>query len=174
MNVNKNRLNGHPIKLSAASLALCAAGLWAAASSGAWAAGGDAQYQRDVARCNSGQTNQDRATCLKEAGASQVERRRNGLSNPADPQVNATARCNALPASQRQDCLTQMSGQSSTTVQGSVQGGGVLRETVIPVAPGTPGASTTYSQPAPLAPPPAIPPSGATPPGVTPYGTIPR
>jgi hypothetical protein len=175
MNVKTIRLTAHQsrthrIYLSMAGLALCAAALGGAASS-ARAAGGDAQYESDVARCNSGQTNQDRATCLKEAGASQVERRRNGLSNPTDSQSNATARCNALPAAQRQDCLTQMSGQGSTTVQGSVQGGGVLRETVIPVAPGSPGSSTTSPQPAPLAPPPVIPPSDATPPSVTPYGT---
>ena len=40
-------------------------------------------------------------------------------------------RCNRLPQASRQDCITQMT--SPTQVRGSVQGGGVLRETVIQV-----------------------------------------
>jgi hypothetical protein len=153
------------------------------AAAPAWAASGtDAQYREDVARCKSGASGQDQAACLREAGASLVERRRNGLTTPTDPQSNAMARCNALPADQRQDCMIQMSGQGQTRVEGSVSGGGVLRETVIPVPAGTPGSTPAagapqpgytqpgynqpgytqpgYSQPAaPLAPPPAMPPS---------------
>lgn len=169
----------HRIKLSAIGLAFCAAGVMGAAAP-AWSASGtDAQYRDDVARCKSGASGQDQAACMREAGASLVERRRNGLSTPADPQSNAMARCNALPADQRQDCMIQMSGQGNTTVQGSVSGGGILRETVIPVPAGTPGSGPAgaapqpgytqpgYSQPpVPLAPPPAAPPSG--------YGTMPR
>lgn len=163
------------IKVSVVGVVLCAAGLLGASSSSYAAGGADAQYQRDVARCNSGQTNQDKATCLKEAGAAQVERQRGGLVDPAQPQRNATARCDALSGNERQDCLIQMSGSATTTVQGSVQGGGVLRETVIPVAPGTPGSSSVpYPQtPVPLAPPPAVPPNGMTP-GAAPYGTMQR
>lgn len=175
----------HRIKLSAMGLAFCAAGVLGAAAP-AWSASGpDAQYREDVARCKSGASGQDQAACMREAGASLVERRRNGLSTPADPQSNAMARCNALPANQRQDCMIQMSGQGNTTVQGSVSGGGVLRETVIPVPAGTPGSAPAgtmqpgytqpgYSQPAtPVAPPPAVPPSGYGTPA--PYGgTMPR
>jgi hypothetical protein len=164
------------MKLSAIGLAFCTAGVLGVAAP-AWSASGDAQYREDVARCKSGASGQDRAACMREAGASLVERRRNGLSTPADAQRNATARCDALPADQRQACMTQMSGQGNTTVQGSVSGGGVLRETVIQVPPGTPGSTTSGSggysappagytppgpaqAPAPLAPPPAAPPSG--------------
>lgn len=94
-----------------------------------------AQYQKDVARCKSGDTNQDRATCLREAGAALNEARHNRLVEPgAAYNQDATNRCKALPAQQQQDCLMQMSGQNTTT-QGSVGSGGVLRETVIPVVP---------------------------------------
>lgn len=175
----------HRMKLSAIGLAFCAAGVMGAAAP-AWSASGtDAQYREDVARCKSGASGQDQAACLREAGASLVERRRNGLTAPADAQSNAMARCNALPADQRQDCMAQMSGQGSTSVQGSVTGGGVLRETVIPVPAGTPGSTPAgtgqpgytqpgytqpgYSQPAtPVAPPPAMPPGGYGTPA--PYG----
>jgi hypothetical protein len=174
----------HQLKMSAIGLAFCAAGMLGAAST-SWAASGvDAQYREDVARCKSGASGQDEAACMREAGASLVERRRNGLSNPTDAQRNAMARCDALPAAQRQDCMIQMSGQANTTVQGSVAGGGILRETVIQVPAGTPGASPGYAQPpgyaAPptqLAPPPAVPPAGAAPygtPAPAPYGSMPR
>jgi hypothetical protein len=149
----------HQMKISAIGLAVCAAGMFGMAS----LSHADAQYTTDVANCKSGQTYEDRATCMKEAGASQVERHRSGLSDPSSSSSNAMARCDALPAAQRNDCMAQMSGQGTTTVQGSVQGGGVLRETTIPVPAGTPGATTTappgaYSQPAaPLAPPPVAP-----------------
>lgn len=156
----------HQLKISAIGLAVCAASMFGLAAPSY----ADAQYTQDVAKCKSGQTYEDRATCMKEAGAAQVERKRSGLSDPASASQNAMDRCNALPGSQRNDCMAQMSGQGSTTVQGSVAGGGVLRETVIPVPAGTPGSTTMppgsgYSQPsAPLAPPPAMAPGGMAPP----------
>jgi hypothetical protein len=105
-----------------------------------------AQYKLDVERCNTGQTNQDKATCMREAGAALEEARRNHLTN-AQPQ-NATERCNALPADQRQDCLMQMSGQN-TKVEGSIEAGGVLRETTltVPAAPTPPTAPDTSTMP---------------------------
>src|SRR3546814_8396081 len=36
----------------------------------------EARYKLDVERCNTGQTNQDKATCLREAGAARDESRR--------------------------------------------------------------------------------------------------
>jgi len=170
------------LRLSAAGLALCAMGLLGV-STGAHA---DEQYKQDVARCNSGQSAQPKATCLREAGAAQVERRRNGLSDPSSSAQaqNAMQRCDRLPADQRQNCMLLMSGQGQTTVQGSVAGGGVLRQTEIQVPVGTPGtgapgypAGSGYSSgtTAPMAPPPAVrsaPP--AAPPSVTPYGSQPR
>jgi len=118
----------------------------------------DAQYRRDVQRCNSGQTGQDRTACLREAGAARDEARRGRLDDRQNGryQQNALERCKRLPASQQQDCLTQMNAPSRTS--GSVEGGGVLRETVIPV-PATPAS------PAPMAPMPAQPPAVAPTPG---------
>jgi hypothetical protein len=96
-------------------------------------AGAKAQYQADVAHCKAGQSNQDRATCLKEAGAALVEARRNQLSNgPAAYDQDKLKRCQALPASQQQDCITQMSGQDTQT-EGNALSGGVLRQTTITV-----------------------------------------
>lgn len=91
------------------------------------------RYKADVAACNSGQSGQDKATCLKEAGAALAAARKNKLTDNSQLEINnKTARCNALPADQRDDCLMQMSG-ANTTSTGSVEGGGILRETTITI-----------------------------------------
>lgn len=105
-----------------------------------------AQYKLDVEHCNTGQTNEAKPTCLREAAAALEAARRNNLTN-AQPQ-NATERCNALPADQRQTCLMQMSGQD-TKVEGSVAGGGILRETtiIVPAASPAPASSDAPAVP---------------------------
>lgn len=118
----------------------------------------EARYQTDVARCNSGQTNQDKPTCLREAGAARDEARRNRLSSSNQAYgKNEVARCQALPAAERDDCMLQMSGQSTTT-QGSISAGGVLRETTIT----TPGATTPAPGTMPATPAPGLTPSPPT------------
>ena len=87
----------------------------------------DAQYRSERAVCMSGQSNQDRATCLKEASAARAEARRHRLDTSSAPLAqNATARCMALPADDRGDCERRMRGEGS--VSGSVKDGGLLRE----------------------------------------------
>ncbi len=101
----------------------------------AWAAGNkgnsEAQqrYQQERAHCLSGQSQQDRSTCLKEAGAAYDEARRGQLDNGGSNSFtqNATQRCNAQPASDREACVQRILGAGSA--QGSVNGGGILRET---------------------------------------------
>lgn len=115
------------------TLALCSALLLAAPVAGAADSGsrpgGAAQYQSDRSVCDSGQSHQDRATCLREAGAARDESRRGPPGDdPSRYQQNATVRCNALPAADRQDCLNRIQGQGTT--RGSVAEGGIYRETV--------------------------------------------
>ena len=118
-------------------LGLGAAAVHAASSSPVTEADIESRYRLDVERCNTGQTNQDKATCMREAGAARDEARRNRLTNANESyRQNETARCQALPIGERDECMLQMSGQNTTT-RGSVGGGGVLRETTIEV-PGTP------------------------------------
>ena len=91
------------------------------------------RYNRERAVCMSGQSNQDRATCLREAGAALQEARRNrlGTNAGADLRANATARCNAQPAADRDACVQRITGAGS--VQGSVEGGGLIRQVETPV-----------------------------------------
>ncbi|HEU0230306.1 MAG TPA: hypothetical protein VFR20_07025 [Burkholderiaceae bacterium] len=97
----------------------------------------EAQYQADVAHCKSGQSNEDQATCLKEAGAALEAAKRGKLTTAPSYTTDQTKRCQELPANKQQDCLALMSDQGSTHVEGSVNGGGVLRETTITVPAGS-------------------------------------
>lgn len=101
-------------------------------SSAALAAGAasdvDAQYKKEMEVCNSGKSNQDKATCIREAGAARDEARRSRLGDgnqASQYEKNALDRCNALPASDKEACIARMK-QGSTS--GSVEGGGVIRE----------------------------------------------
>lgn len=135
----------------------------------------ETRYKADIARCNAGQTNQDKPTCIREAGAAREEANRNRLdnSNPQAENANKKARCNALPATERDDCMLQMSGNNTAT-QGSVGGGGVLRETTITTTgTPTPAPGTAPATPAPglTSNPPAVVPAPSLTP--VPPGTIP-
>ncbi|MEJ8820603.1 hypothetical protein WKW80_00970 [Variovorax humicola] len=98
--------------------------------------GSDTRYQNEIAACNNNQ--QDRAACIREAGAAREEARRNGLTSesPIRYQQNALARCQLQPADDRAACEQRVTGTGVSSVDGSVMGGGVLRETVTPVSPG--------------------------------------
>lgn len=77
---------------------------------------------------------QDRAACLRESGAAAQESRREGLTEPADKaqQQNATTRCGNQPANAKADCEARTGDGARTKTEGSVAGGGILRETVTP------------------------------------------
>jgi hypothetical protein len=113
-------------------------------------------YQKERADCDAGRTAEDRATCLKEAGAAQVERKQNTLDNAGSARQNAIERCNQVATKDRADCLARIEGPSQTnqriTTTGSVAGGGVLRETTTtttgqPTVIVVPGASMSASAP---------------------------
>jgi len=91
-------------------------------------------YQRDRAACIAGMTGDDRATCLREAGAALQEARRGQLTDGEGQfERNRLLRCDLQPPEDRQYCLRRMNGEGFSS--GSVQGGGIYRELVVPVAP---------------------------------------
>lgn len=141
------------LKLLAAAVFTVAAGLGATPTPAQELTAAEAQqrYQADVERCRSGQTSQDTKTCLREAGAALQEARRHRLvrGSPHFDQ-NKDARCDHLPGSERDDCLRLMSDPNAI-VHGSVEGGGIIRETTItiPAEPGYAPASSGGLVPAP-------------------------
>ena len=147
------------MKLNLASLAglivVGAAATYAASpahAADAAATAAKSTYAKERADCDAGRTAEDRATCLKEAGAAQQERKRNTLDNNGSARQNAIERCNLVAAKDKADCLARIEGPSqpnqSTKTSGSVAGGGVIRETTttttgapVVIVPATPAAS---------------------------------
>lgn len=137
-------------------LSLAAAGLLTVVTTSPAFAADDAAparstYTKERADCDGGRTAEDRATCLKEAGAAMGERKRNRLDNKGSVRQNAVDRCNVLAGKDKIDCLARIEGSTTpgqkTTTSGSIAGGGVLRETTTTtigpavIVPVTPGAS---------------------------------
>jgi hypothetical protein len=87
-----------------------------------------ARHQRDRATCISGQSHQDRTTCLREADAALAESKRGNLdaAGTGHYEQNQLLRCDAHAAEDREDCLRRMRGEG--TISGSVEGGGLYRE----------------------------------------------
>ncbi|MGM9481127.1 hypothetical protein ACS5PN_08040 [Roseateles sp. NT4] len=101
------------------------------------------QYERERANCMTGQTNQPRDVCLKEAGAAYAQARQGKLISPSDQPdqwaANALKRCQAQPPEDREMCERRV---REGTVTGSAEAGGqlttlVVRSTDIPKQPGS-------------------------------------
>ena len=101
-------------------------------------------YQQEVNACMTGKTQQDQATCLREARNAQADKKRGSLDNAgAQFDSNAAARCSVLTGEEQAACQARVLGYGETT--GSVAAGGVLREVetvVVPV-----GAESITIQP---------------------------
>ena len=83
--------------------------------------------QSELAACNSGKTQQDRATCITEVKNANAAKRAGKLDNAGGQfKANAMKRCNVHSGEDKIACDARMSGQGNT--QGSVAGGGVIRE----------------------------------------------
>jgi len=86
-------------------------------------------YERDVATCQDGRPDDQKAACLREAAAAQAERAKGVLGQDDKALVeNARRRCDPLPPDQKADCLSRVGGLGS--VEGSVREGAIIRETV--------------------------------------------
>ncbi|MES2950745.1 MAG: hypothetical protein V4858_19600 [Pseudomonadota bacterium] len=119
------------LTLIAATMLLATGGALAAGTSRDLA---DAQerYRQEMAVCNSGQSNQDVKTCRIEARNALAEAKRGGLTAaPGQYDRNATQRCEQFKGDERTACEARILNPSR--VDGSVAGGGVLRESVIVV-----------------------------------------
>jgi len=110
------------------------------------------QYQADRATCDGVQ--QDRQACIREAGAA-AQAARNHTLTSASPEVyreNALQRCTLQPPSDRAACEQRVLGTGNTTINGSVMGGGAIRETVTQVPVNTMPAPVS-TRPMPMPPP---------------------
>jgi hypothetical protein len=105
-----------------------------AAFPGAAPADPTGSYLSEVQSCNSGMTQQDRATCLKEARNAAADKSRGVLNNYPSKDEHAMARCDVhSPGEDRAACEARVLGMGN--VDGSVAGGGLLRESETVVLP---------------------------------------
>lgn len=119
------RLGG--LCLAGALLSLSAAA--APEVSGGSAADVQARYEQERTKCLSGMSNQDRDTCMKEAGAARDAAKKGQLDEGgAAYRRNAKVRCDALTGDEAKDCIARMSGKGTTS--GTAEAGGIYRELV--------------------------------------------
>jgi hypothetical protein len=91
------------------------------------------RYLEERAQCMKITAQEARRTCLREAGAAQVEARRGTLAEPReDYERNRLTRCSYYKDPQeRSYCERRMRGEGS--VSGSVEEGAIVRELVVTV-----------------------------------------
>ena len=114
--------------VSAVGAVLCATSALAASPSAS--ADAQARYRQDMAVCNSGDSNQDAATCRKEAKNALAASRSGSLDkgSPETLRQNALARCAEHDGDDRIACEARVLDSGSE--EGSVAAGGILRKSV--------------------------------------------
>ncbi|NTV88489.1 MAG: hypothetical protein HGA21_17345 [Burkholderiaceae bacterium] len=101
-------------------------------------------YKKEVQSCLKGLSQQDQATCLREANNARAEKsNRAPASTASNLNANATARCNVLTGEDKAACTARVLGYGSES--GSVAGGGVMTKVETVVMPA--GATSVVIEP---------------------------
>jgi len=100
---------------------------------------GNTQSERNA--CMTGRTQQDQATCLREANNAAADKRRGQLTTTGDLTANALARCGVLSGIDRVACEARVLGYGGA--QGSVAGGGMIKEVEVISVPADPSQPVT-------------------------------
>ena len=103
----------------------------AASAAGPSPRDGARTYREELALC--GHIQQDRASCIREAGAARQAAAQGQLTSAPDYLRNALARCGLQQPMDRSACEARVRGTGETAIEGSVLGGGLIRETVTPI-----------------------------------------
>lgn len=127
-----NMLNTRFALIAAATL-LAAAGASAQIASGTTGIDASGNTQTERAACMNGKTQQDRATCLREANNAAADKRSGKLDSGTNYAANALARCDVLSGEDKAACQARIAGYGSA--DGSVAGGGVIRQVETVVVP---------------------------------------
>jgi hypothetical protein len=142
-NTENNRARRSLISFGVTAL-LAVGAATAQVAGGATGIDNSGSYQSEVQACMSGRTQQDRDTCLKEARNAQADKKRGVLDNSNGRfEANAVQRCSVFTGEDRAACEARIMGYGET--DGSVAGGGVIREVETVVMPKD--ASTLTIQP---------------------------
>jgi hypothetical protein len=113
---------------------LFSAGAFAQIATGTTGIDASGNAQREMAACASGATQQARDTCMTEARNVNAEKRAGKLDNAnGQSSSNAVQRCEVFKGEEKVACQARIAGVGSS--QGSVAGGGVIREVETVVVP---------------------------------------
>jgi hypothetical protein len=133
-----------PSIVSFAVTALLAVGAATAQVAGTTGIDATGSYQSEVNACMTGKTQQDQATCLREARNAAADKKRGVLDTSGDLQANAMARCEVFSSAEdKAACQARVKGMGNA--EGSVAGGGMIREVETVVMPS--GASSITVEP---------------------------
>jgi preprotein translocase subunit SecF len=144
MNARDARSRKSLISFGVAALLAVGAATAQVATAGSTGIDATGSYQSEVQACMSGRTQQDRDTCLKEARNAQADKQRGVLDTQGSLEANATQRCNVFTTGEdKAACQARTMGMGSA--DGSVAGGGVIREVETVVLPA--GQSSVTIQP---------------------------
>ena len=98
--------------------------------------------QSELAACNNGKTQQDKATCLTEVKNANAAKRAGQVDNSGGQfAANALKRCDVLKGEDRIACQARIQGLGSN--DGSVASGGVVRQIESVVVPADAGSTLT-------------------------------
>lgn len=125
-----------------ALLAMTAATAQVAGTKGDTGIDTSGNYDKEVQACMSGQTQEARDTCLREARNARADKQKLD-SGRSDLNANAMARCEPLSGEDKAACQARVLGYGEKS--GSVAGGGVLREVETVVVP--PGQTEVTIEP---------------------------
>ena len=138
------RSNKSLVSFGVAALLALGAATAQVATAGSTGIDATGSYQSEVQACLNGQTQQSREDCLKEARNAQADKQRGVLDNSGQPVANAMGRCDVHASGEDQAaCRARIMGMGNT--QGSVAGGGLIREVETVVMPA--GQSSVTVQP---------------------------
>lgn len=115
------------ITLAALTTLTCVSGALAASPSAPTQA--QERYRQDIAKCNSGQSNQSAVDCRREAGSALAEAKRGTLPNDQGQyRMNALQRCTVHEGDDRVACEARIIGQGDITPE--AEAGGLLRKSI--------------------------------------------
>ncbi|MGV3570985.1 MAG: hypothetical protein ACO1PB_10335 [Ramlibacter sp.] len=145
MNVKDNSRSRKSLLSFGVSALLAVTAATAQVATGTTGIDASGSYQQEVNACMSGRTQQDRDTCLEEARNARADKQRGVLDTSGNLEANAMGRCDVFSNGEdKAACQARVMGMGSA--DGSVAGGGLIREVETVVLPAGQNSVTIQPQ----------------------------
>ncbi|HEY8358492.1 MAG TPA: hypothetical protein VIL30_13625 [Ramlibacter sp.] len=145
MNVKDNSRSRKSLLSFGVSALLAVTAATAQVATGTTGIDASGSFQQEVNACNTGRTQQDRDTCLTEARNARADKSRGVLDTGSNLEANAMGRCEVFNSGEdKAACQARVMGMGSAN--GSVAGGGLIREVETVVLPAGQNSVTIQPQ----------------------------